>query len=474
MPKDFSIKNFDSKREGLCFGCGCECGYILYLKGGKVIDVYGNPKVYPGMGSLCSKGIAYLYEGPSSPFRIRSFLVREGENFKEISREEAKSLIRQNLKEKVAVFVSPFFSLEDLKLFSRFDLYSDYEFVPFKPSTLKPWLWPQKKFILALFSEFVFSDVMLERFVIDAKERGAKVIGVSSLRDALLLKSSESYLLNLKELKEFLEGVLERYGKEFESLPSLVLIGDALLKSPLRNLTLKLLKVLRENFKVDYSIVGNVFRYPHRGLKEFKENLKDYESFILFGNPARYLNDQELKLLKEKFVISVTPFPNLTALNSRLILPMPLFHERDYLNLFSPYSELRESKRTLDFTPGYLEVLLDLLGEGEVLAFEEEEEISFKDEDVNLKGEVFYYYEEGLTPDYCKWFYLTYPLEGQRLLISQDLNLSFKDLKVERTKNLAKGTIFLQSSFEEYQPFLEGVRIGKLLKTPYYKLGVFK
>ena len=61
--------------EGLCPYCAVGCGQLIYTKGGKLIDIEGNPKSPINQGTLCPKG-ADAFQLAVNPHRVTQVLYR--------------------------------------------------------------------------------------------------------------------------------------------------------------------------------------------------------------------------------------------------------------------------------------------------------------------------------------------------------------------------------------------------------------
>ena len=61
--------------EGLCPYCAVGCGQLIYTKGGKLIDIEGNPESPINEGTLCPKG-ASTYQLVHNPHRLTQVLYR--------------------------------------------------------------------------------------------------------------------------------------------------------------------------------------------------------------------------------------------------------------------------------------------------------------------------------------------------------------------------------------------------------------
>jgi formate dehydrogenase major subunit len=61
--------------EGLCPYCAVGCGQLIYTKGGKLIDIEGNPESPINEGTLCPKG-ANAFQLAVNPHRVTQVLYR--------------------------------------------------------------------------------------------------------------------------------------------------------------------------------------------------------------------------------------------------------------------------------------------------------------------------------------------------------------------------------------------------------------
>ena len=61
--------------EGLCPYCAVGCGQLIYTKGGKLIDIEGNPDSPINRGTLCPKGAA-TYQLVINPNRVTKVWYR--------------------------------------------------------------------------------------------------------------------------------------------------------------------------------------------------------------------------------------------------------------------------------------------------------------------------------------------------------------------------------------------------------------
>lgn len=63
------------KVDSICPYCAVGCSQLIYVKGGKIIDIEGNPESPINAGTLCPKG-ANAFQLGTNPHRIRHVLYR--------------------------------------------------------------------------------------------------------------------------------------------------------------------------------------------------------------------------------------------------------------------------------------------------------------------------------------------------------------------------------------------------------------
>jgi formate dehydrogenase major subunit len=64
-----------SVTEGVCPYCAVGCGQLIYTKGGRIIDIEGNPESPINEGTLCPKG-ANAFQLAVNPHRVTHVLYR--------------------------------------------------------------------------------------------------------------------------------------------------------------------------------------------------------------------------------------------------------------------------------------------------------------------------------------------------------------------------------------------------------------
>ncbi len=516
-----TVKEFEEAKCGVCAGCGCYCGYIAYLKGNELVDLYGHPHDPNGIGSLCTKGISLIQELQKNPLRLTEALIREGDSFRAIPQKDVKKVFKDLAGGRVGVFLDRMSDLADYLSAKKFgtQVFSESIYLPFRASTLRPQEWREQKVILALECEPVFSEVMSTRWLVDAFERSAYIVSVSSRYGTTSAKARKRILVKpplvvkfLQELADILEGACgnglfsedtEELAKLFTKISeSLILVGETLLRSPWKGNVLNSLARIRKRTKVNYAIVGNITPFEEGSLEEFLKELESFDTLILTGNPAIFLSDEKLKLLKKKKVIYLGIFPNLTANCSSLIIPAKVFTERPFLAFRNGFGIFAYSPKVLStwkklFTISELlggvgkeelDRALRILGLSFELVKEKEggapanmpfiEEINQEWEEGEVVDEGLYLMcENTLVDEIGHWNVWTHEIErhqavhvnpetAQKLGIGDELSIKGEKLKVVRSSNIATDVLFVPNSFEETQPFDPGVRVGKLLNNP--------
>ncbi len=507
-----TVKEFDTTRCGVCVACGCHCGYIAYLKEGELIDLYGHPHDPNGIGSLCTKGITLIQEAKNNPLRLDKPLLREGDSFREVSAETVKNLI----KGKVAVFLDRLTDLNDYLSARKHaaQTFSDSVHLPFQPSTLRPQEWREQKVILAFECETVFSEVMATRWLIDAFERSAYIVAISSRYGTTSAKAKKRILLKPPSVVRFLKELADRIeGKEVKSRfeetehlakllstikESLILIGETLLRSPWKRTVLSSLQRIRKKLKVHYSIVGNVSPLPSKGLEDFLQEFESYDTLILTGNPAMFMDEDKLKALSKRNVIYLGLFPNLTANNSKAVIPAELFPEREFIAFRNGFGLLTYTPQVLSPPPNATS-LHELLGEvsqedlndtlkelgsslNSVINLPKIEDVylEFEEEPVEEEG-IYLVCDSTLVDELGHWNAWTHDIErrqfayinpqtAEKLKVQERINLRGVQLEVRLSSNIAPDVIFVPNSYEESQPFDPGIRVGRLLEKPYFRV----
>src|SRR3954470_23478304 len=84
--------------ESVCPYCAVGCGQVVYTKGGKLIDIEGNPKSPINQGTLCPKGSASR-QLVQSPGRLQTVKYRKpgGTEWEELELEQAMDMIAERV-----------------------------------------------------------------------------------------------------------------------------------------------------------------------------------------------------------------------------------------------------------------------------------------------------------------------------------------------------------------------------------------
>ncbi len=516
--KPLTVKEFEKELTGVCFGCGCHCGYIVYIKDNNIVDLYGHPHDPNSIGSLCTKGMTYVQEIYSNPLRIRKPILNTGNDVKEVSLKEAVDWVRENIKGKVAVFLDRLTDLKDYVYASVFteNLFTDSVVVSFNPSTLRPQEWRDQKIIISIDADPVFSEVMSTRWIVDAFEKSSYIVSVSPRFATVSSKASVKLLLNPYKTVKFLEDLLkavkgQEVNGEFKDLisklaralkiirESLILIGEDILRTEYKGFILRLLKDMREVLKINYSLVGNISFLHHFEIDELIKRIEEFDSFIFVGNPAIYFDDEVLEYIKSKKSVSLSLFPNITANHSSLIIPLKNFPEREFIGFRNGFGLISYSERTLEplenslslwelierafGVKGNIEEKLDETGislealknsEGGLkvnIPFIEDSE--FKNFSPPEERDLYIYFGNTLVEDTGHWNVWTHDIEKEQFVYmnektarkigtAETVNINGIELRIKINNNIADDVIFVPRGFEEYQPFNPGVRVGKL------------
>ena len=506
--KPLTVKDFDREVCGICAGCGCSCGYIAYFRGRDLVDLYGHPSDPNGMGSFCTKGLTYIQQMPSNPLRITKPMVREGDSFREFGPEEAYGLFREFFRGKRAVFLSRECDLTDTAsaLRSGAEVFTSGAYLPFRPSTLRPQGWANQRFILSLECESVFSEVMSTRWLVDAFEASAHIVSVSSLYATTSAKATERYLLSPPRIALFFRSVAEalegknpsfmadqalKIARALSLIPdSLILIGDVLLHYPWRNAVLDSLRRIRRRVRVNYSFVGDVHPVRSGSLWDFLEGIEQFDSVLITGNPFLWADQDLIERTEKVKKIYLGIFPCISALSSDLILPAKTFAERDFTVFRNGFGIRERAPRVLDPPEGTFSVA-DLLGSGTTgipipgdLPVVEDWDQALEVEEVEEKG-LWIVAGRSLVEDLGHWNPWTHAIEReQKALVNPQtaqeygfgewLEVEGERIRLERSPNVARDVIYVPDSFEEFQPFDPGVRVGRILPPPARRAGLYR
>lgn len=92
-------RNWETKKvRTTCPYCGVGCQQLLHVKGGKIVKVTAVQDAQPNKGRLCIKG-RFAYDFIYSKERLTTPLIREKDQFREASWDEALDLVASKFKE---------------------------------------------------------------------------------------------------------------------------------------------------------------------------------------------------------------------------------------------------------------------------------------------------------------------------------------------------------------------------------------
>ncbi len=495
-----TAKEFDRELCGYCAGCGCSCGYIAYLKDSKIVDLYGHPADPNGLGSLCTKGITYIQQLPENPLRIREPAVREGGEFKKISPEEAISLLKEWMGERICIFLDRQSDLNDtlyaLGLTDK--VYSDSCHLPFKPSSLPPQRWSDMRFILSLECDPVFSEVMATRWLVDAFESSAYILSVSTRYATTSAKASKRLLLSPQEMVDFLEGLLgflngkdpagfgedvRRTGEALSLIrESLILVGDSLLKFPQGDRIIWLIGEIVRRTGCEYSFVGDISPISLGGLEDFFKEAENSDLILMTGNPFIYADDEFIRSIEGIKKVYIGLFPNITAVHSDLVIPAKAFPEREFYAFRNGFGIRERFPKVLEppgNTVSLSELLQDLGVEPSEMTTEPlpllREVEPEEPPSIERDGNAFWIIGvRTLVEEMGHWNPWTHAIEREQkalmnsktalaLGVGDLLKIGDVEIPVEVSSNVADWVILLPDSFEEFQPFDPGVRLGRII-----------
>ena len=85
--------------DGVCPYCAVGCGQLIYTKGGKIIDIEGNPESPINRGTLCPKGAA-TFQLVTGSHRLHHVLYRRpfGTGWESIPLAQAMEMVAQRVK----------------------------------------------------------------------------------------------------------------------------------------------------------------------------------------------------------------------------------------------------------------------------------------------------------------------------------------------------------------------------------------
>ncbi len=484
-----SIKNFNREICGYCFGCGCHCGFIAYMKDEEIADLYGHPYDKNSVGSLCNKGIALIAETDKLPYRIKDIMIKREKEFIKSDIEEVKALLSKRSIKKPVVIMGKFSTVEDYKVLRKLtkDIYTTGVFLPFRPSSVPPYEWSNMKLIIALETDPVNSEVMATRWIMDAVEKGAYLVNISSRYNTLSAKANMNLLMNPYQLKNVLENILEGKDEPWNRLKaylettkeSLIIVSETLLKSPLRYFVISFIKHLRTSYGTEYAFIGNITNVEIKELKDI--NLESNDLIISVDNTLYEFDS----LPENQERISFSLFPDFTAMNSNVIIPLPLFKEREATPIFNPFAYENKSTKFQNFpytVEDTISYIFDISGQEEPTIYKNDirdSEINIWEENDVRGGDIYVIVGDSPVEIWGHWYPWLHGLEREQKMYinkktAEKLGIKedslFKGVRVEITNTVSDNTIFVSEGFEESQPFKRGVRKGRILNKPGFRI----
>ena len=209
--KQETVRGFDLMRRTTCCNCPAGCGVKVYLKDGKVVDIFGDEDHPINKGSFCPKGLLSYYH-MENPNRIVAPQIRENLStpFEKVSWQEALGFAADRLKRVVkekgpeSVFIhsgemapfeytaagsefSSFFHTANTKMpflpspFAQNGIVSKMFGVPASQLLMNSQRdWCNSRCILLYGCDLAASDPVTFGPVLDARDRGAMVLAIDS------------------------------------------------------------------------------------------------------------------------------------------------------------------------------------------------------------------------------------------------------------------------------------------------------
>lgn len=477
----FTSKAFDEQIFYVCPFCNCSCNLIIYKKDSKVVDVVGNPKDKIGMGSVCTKGISYIRELSYSDFRLKE----ENSALPKLSKDDAIFLDHTSTFDEIAFALSYTENVFSDLIFVRKDGNISFENLL------------DKDIIILVGSEPTHNDVMLTRWIVNAREKGAKLFYIHRRHTSLASKSQFKnivypggealfliYLakeLNLIDIEIDID-ILKSYNVNIElvhklkhfipKLNTALVISDVLYRTAFGNYIDYLLKLFEENLKLSFIVHGKISTLPLKNLKTLKQNLRSFDKIISFGNLFRLLDGKEINAIKDKtFVFSY--FPDKTVNEAKFYFPRSMAPERDFYKESSVFGKV--SSKALKEKIGYS--LIDLI--------EKKNNKIFNIEEKPFDLKAIEPYKSSIFTDYTvleelgRWSKLLIDIEKYQFLYinPKDMEkMSIKNMdkvvleikekkfifRAQESFNVLPNSFFVPNFFDEYQPFYEGYSFGSI------------
>lgn len=239
--KQETTRPFDGMRRTTCGNCPTGCGLKVYVRDGKVVDLFGDEEHPVNKGSVCPKGLLTLYH-LGNPARLTTVRIREesGRPFRNVGWDEALAFVAGRLKRGLAergrdsvvvhgAETDPFDYLAAGTLFARRlgTALTPARFFPgpfgmggvvdrmfglpasrFQGNTPRDWC--NSRCILLYGCDLAASDPIALGPVLDARDRGAILLSIDSRNTVTSSKSTFAVRVRPGTESLFLGGVLRQ------------------------------------------------------------------------------------------------------------------------------------------------------------------------------------------------------------------------------------------------------------------------
>ncbi|ODS35303.1 hypothetical protein BEH94_08790 [Candidatus Altiarchaeales archaeon WOR_SM1_SCG] len=216
-----SMRDYDTVRRTTCENmCETGCGMKIFVKDGKIVDIFGDDEHSQSKGSLCPKGLA-SFQHIYNPIRVKYPMIREtlDDKFRRVSWDKALDFVAERMKatakkygpEALYIHRTGRSSMGNKwggarfgKLFGTPNIFGQGPICTESPGIATNYTfgakdlgrlmnpsqdWVNSKCIMIVGSNMAACEVITFRWVLDAKERGAKVIVIDPRFNATMAKA---------------------------------------------------------------------------------------------------------------------------------------------------------------------------------------------------------------------------------------------------------------------------------------------
>ncbi len=216
-----STRDYDTVRRTTCTNqCESGCGMKIYLKEGRIIDIMGDERHPLSRGGLCSKGTSQ-FQRYYNPLRVHYPHIRKSldDEFRRVSWDEAIDFVAERLTllkqrygpEALAIFRTGRSSMGNKvgggrfgKFFGTPNVFGQGPICCESPGAAMNYVfgaeglgrlmnpspdWKHSKCILMVGTEMAAQEVITFRGILDAKDAGAKIIGVDPRYNSSMSKA---------------------------------------------------------------------------------------------------------------------------------------------------------------------------------------------------------------------------------------------------------------------------------------------